>query len=75
MYLLKKECEGCYDQTFANEFEEYLSKGESALNKESSNDSYLQYIEYHLKSKKCQLFCSQLWLVQSILSLCQYLIL
>ena len=73
-----KECKSFYDKVFANEFDEFLSRGEDnstySINKESSNDSYLQYIEYHLISKKCQLFCSRLWLVNQILSLslCQY---
>ena len=73
-----KECNTFYDKGFASEFEQFLSEGKDgslcSTNKKSSNNLYLQYIEYHLKNKKCPSFCSRLWLVQSFITVSHFVI-
>ena len=70
-FSLLKECKNFYNEAFANKFEEFLSREESAsltdfIHKDSSNYSYLNHIDHHLKSKRCPSFCSRLWLVKII---------
>ena len=58
-----QECRNLYDKAFADEFEQFLADGTSSTDFNSKLSLYLSYIEDHLKSKTCQLFCSKLWLV------------
>lgn len=63
-----QECDDNFDDTFASEFEQFLSKEPnvvlppSASNKDQPSDvNYMWYVKNHLKSKKCPSFCAKLW--------------
>ena len=46
-----------YDETFASEFEQFLSKKPYT----EEEDDYMWYIEDHLRKKQCPSFCGRLW--------------
>lgn len=54
--LLYIQESGHYDEMFASEFEQFLSR---KLNTEE--DDYMSYIEDHLQKNQCPLFCARLW--------------
>ena len=59
-------CQNSYDKEFVCEFEKFLVKDPntslpSTDSEGVSGDSFLKYIEAHLRAKKCPLPCSRLW--------------
>jgi len=63
-----KECQRFYDKAFANDFNQFLTRGQNgslafSINKDSLDSLCLECIRDHLKSRICTSFCSQLWLV------------